>query len=247
MIDDESHRRLREQLGSYALGHLSGQESAAVRAHLDGCPACRAELAEIEPVRRGLDLVDPGLLADPPTPPAWLGERIRERVAAERAARPVPPPVSASRTSVRSFRRPAAGRVVRLSAAAAVLLVAAGGGAVLGRATAPEPAAVPMEQIALRPAGDSGLAVESAILVPHTWGVEVRFTGTGFAEGVVYRAAVRSADGTTTPAGEFVGAGTGVSVTCNMQSALLRDETVRFVVRDEAGERVLTADLPAPS
>ena len=40
-MTEDDHRRLRELLGSYALGHLDGDEEASVRAHLDGCPACR--------------------------------------------------------------------------------------------------------------------------------------------------------------------------------------------------------------
>ena len=32
---------VRHLLGAYALGHLDAEETAAVRAHLDGCAACR--------------------------------------------------------------------------------------------------------------------------------------------------------------------------------------------------------------
>ena len=45
-------QRLRELLGVHALGHLGPGEDAAVRAHLDGCADCRAELAELAPLRR---------------------------------------------------------------------------------------------------------------------------------------------------------------------------------------------------
>ncbi|OMQ14098.1 anti-sigma factor, partial [Modestobacter sp. VKM Ac-2676] len=41
---------MREQLGVYALGAGSSDERAVVRAHLEGCAACRAELAELTPV-----------------------------------------------------------------------------------------------------------------------------------------------------------------------------------------------------
>ena len=43
----DGHRELREQLGSYALGHLPDGEALALRAHLDGCAACRADLADL--------------------------------------------------------------------------------------------------------------------------------------------------------------------------------------------------------
>ena len=35
----ERCREWREDLGAYALGHLSGEEQARLEAHLDGCPA----------------------------------------------------------------------------------------------------------------------------------------------------------------------------------------------------------------
>ena len=46
MTPDE-HRTMRESLGDYAIGRLPDGEAAAVRAHLDGCAACRAELAKV--------------------------------------------------------------------------------------------------------------------------------------------------------------------------------------------------------
>ncbi len=55
---NEEHRRLRELLGSYALGHLDEVDAARVRAHLDGCAACSADLAEIGPLAGLLATVD---------------------------------------------------------------------------------------------------------------------------------------------------------------------------------------------
>jgi len=42
-----SHRRLRQRLGEYLEGDLGAAERARLDAHLDACPACRAELAEL--------------------------------------------------------------------------------------------------------------------------------------------------------------------------------------------------------
>ncbi len=39
----ERCREWREALGAYALGHLADDERAGLEAHLEGCPACRAE------------------------------------------------------------------------------------------------------------------------------------------------------------------------------------------------------------
>ena len=38
----------REELAALALGALEGDEAAAVRAHVEGCDACRAELRSFE-------------------------------------------------------------------------------------------------------------------------------------------------------------------------------------------------------
>ena len=59
MTDTPTHRELRVLLGPYALGHLSPDEQIMLRAHLDGCAECRAELAEIEGVARALGTVEP--------------------------------------------------------------------------------------------------------------------------------------------------------------------------------------------
>ena len=116
------------------------------------------------------------------------------------------------------------------AAAAAVLVIAAlAGGTVFGRATAPELTAtppvtpLPIEDITLR-AVDQSLDIESAVAVAHTWGVEAKFEASGLDAGEVYRAAFRAEDGRLLPAGEFIGVG-DKALKCNMQAALLRDDT----------------------
>ena len=241
--DASEHRQLRELLGAYALGGLPEGASAALKAHLDGCATCRAELAEIAPLAQELKLVHPDALALQPSPPADLGERIRTGVVAERAL------VQARARRERSRR--GARRLLGAAAAVAVLGLALVLGTAFGRSTAPavvaQPGpsasvpALPIEQVAVRTV-DAAVSTQSAQVIAHTWGVEARFTGTGFRAGQVYRAAFRAADGRMLPAGEFLGTG-GKELECNMQSALLRTDTTGFVVTDEAGTQVLTADL----
>ena len=65
---------------------------------------------------------------------------------------------------------------------------------------------------------------------------------TGFTAGEVYRAAFRSSDGRVLPAGEFLGTGES-SLRCNLQAALLRQDTDGFLVLDADGWTVLSAEL----
>jgi len=126
-----------------------------------------------------------------------------------------------------------------------VVLALLAGGAVggwIGRETAPAAAPVPTEPISLSAAAASGVTVESADLVAHTWGVELRVEAAGFAEGRTFRASFRTEDGRLTPAGEFLGVGEA-SMTCFLQSAALREDVTEVVVTNQRGRTVLAAAL----
>ena len=244
MSDDQQqdrHEQLRELLGAHVLGHLDDLEEGAVRAHLDGCAACRAEVADLVPLVARLDAVDPTHLDERPSPAAGLGARIRSAIAAEQSERDRRERAEEHEAARSRLRR----RTTLLTAAAAVVVLALGAGVGLGRATAPEPPAVPLEAISLEvetPGEGTGIEVESAGLVAHTWGTELRLVGAGFEEGAVYRAAFRDGTGRLTPAGQFLGTG-GDDMTCNLQSALLRADVTAVVVRDEAGRTVISGAL----
>lgn len=232
------HQTLRELLGAYALGQLDADEQTRLRHHLDGCATCRAELAEIAPLRSLLATVDPDVFALPPAPPPGLGQAIRESVAAQRHTRESDE-LEARRTQARRRRTT---RLRTGAVAAALVVVATGSGLALGRATAPEVPAVPTEVISLEPLQDQGLDIDSAVLVDHTWGVELRFVGAGFSEGETFRAAFLDDAGVWVPAGEFRGIG-AASMTCNLQSATLREDVTRVRVTDAEGRPVMEAEL----
>ncbi|MGY1787717.1 zf-HC2 domain-containing protein [Geodermatophilus sp. SYSU D00698] len=221
----DEHRELRELLGAYALGALGPAERDRVRAHLDGCPGCRAELAEIEPLAARLARVDPDALDATPTPPPDLGARVLGRIAEEERRRVLP------------LRR--AGTRRRVLAATAVAGVAAAGGAV-GWLVRPVPDPPPLEPVAVQAVAPGVQA--RADLVPHTWGVEVKLTGTGFEDGEVYRVAVTDDAGREVPAGEFLGVG-GVELRCNLNSSVLRADAVGFEVVDADGDVVVRSDF----
>ena len=240
--DDASHRVIMESLGAHLLGHLSPAEDTAVTAHLDGCARCRGEVAELAPVVAALDLLGARDVDSPASPPAALGGSVRAAVARERVLK--------DRRAARDSARRA--MVVAVAAVVAVGTVL-GAGYGLGLRSAADPGVaggrsgttspVPLEEVLLTGQVD-GVQVRRAELVPHTWGVEVRFAATGLQAGETYRASVRSRDGRVSPAGEFVGVA-GTEIRCAMQAAVLRVEAAGFDVFDSDGLLVLSAELPA--
>lgn len=221
-MNRDGHREIRESLGAYALGGMSESESTAVRAHLDGCPGCRAELAEIEPVVGPLRAVDPDRLDRTPAPPPWLGDQIVARAVAG-------PGVQRRRRS----------SVLVGAAAAAVAAVLAGGiGFVVGAGTATPD--VPREPVALRVVDAEVDA--SATVVPHTWGMEITLVADGFRPGTAYRVVVLDDAGRQVDAGEFLGTGDS-PMRCNLNSSVLRAGAAGFDVLAPGGAVVLHGEL----
>lgn len=70
----KNHQEIRGLLSALAGGDLPPAEEATVRRHLEACPACRAELAQLEAVVQALRTT-PEL-----EPPPWLASRIMARV-----------------------------------------------------------------------------------------------------------------------------------------------------------------------
>ena len=236
--DEAAHRGLRELLGSYALGHLSPADDDRLRAHLDGCPECRAQLDELAPLADRLGLVDARAFGDVPVPPPTLGEDVRRAVTQARAERDADELAQRRAAAAGQRRRRWAGTLT----AAAVVLVALVGGAMVGRATAPDPGQVPLEAISMEVGTDDDVTVESADLVDHTWGVELRIVALGFDAGETFRAEFRTTDGRLVPAGEFRGVGTR-TMTCFLQSSTMREDVTQVLVTDESGDTVLSSNL----
>jgi len=175
-------REWREWLGAYALGQLPGEERAALEAHLDGCPGCRAEAEALLGVAGLLLLADPERVAAPaPRPPAELGERIAASVRVERRAR-------RRRGRLRlGFALAGAGAAVAI-VLAVVLLPAAD-------------EAPPTEHVEF---GSLPGGIEiSATLEPHAFGTEVHLYVHGVRSGTLCRVFLRGRDGATFSAGSF--------------------------------------------
>lgn len=78
------HEQFADDLSLYALGALQGEERLAVEKHLDDCPDCRRELAQLQG-----DLALLALSAVGPKPPLRSRERLRAAIAKEPRRIPV--------------------------------------------------------------------------------------------------------------------------------------------------------------
>lgn len=219
---EDAHRTMRESLGALVLGHLGETETARVRAHLEGCAACRAEYEELAPLALALRDVDPNTFSDSLEPGALLGARIEAAVETERTHR---------------RRRTAIQRALTGIAASLILIATFAAGSRLTGDTPASP--VPLEAVSVSSAID-GVSAD-ADLVDHTWGLEIKLDVTGLEEGESYTTTVQAA-GREYPAGEFIGV-EGIEIHCNMNSSVLREDATGFTVRDSEGQAVLSAQL----
>jgi hypothetical protein len=217
-MTSETCREMRATLGAAALGHLEPAEEIALRAHLDGCPDCRAELRSLRSVARALPLADPAHLhVDPPQPPSELGDLVRDRIAGLRTAH-----------RRRVTRRAGFGVGAAVLAAAVISLVL-----LLPRSEAPSTSVV---------FPSSHGAGGHATLVAQKAGTRVALHASGLHDGDYYWLWVTGDDGDRLAAGTFQGSHGSVDVT--MHAALPLDEARRIWVTDAHNAVVLDTLLP---
>ncbi len=177
-------REWRELLGAYVLRQLSGDDRAAVRAHLDGCADCRAEAESLTPMPALLDRADPATLGRDPSPPPHLADLVARRIGAERRT------VRRRRTIRVGFALSGAAAVAAVTVA---LVLASGGG--------PSSPGQPARAVAFRSL-PPGVHL-TATLAPRPWGTEVRMRVHGIRPGTLCTVWLRRGDGTRVPAGSF--------------------------------------------
>ncbi len=181
----DDHRDWKLSLGAYALGDLPPDERAAVAAHIEGCPECRAELRELEGVAALLPLADPARIETPAArPPGDLGARIEAQIAAERARE--------GRAKRRRRLRFGLGGGVAVAAVAALLaiFVLPGGGE-----------SSPAQEVKFGSVAN-GISID-ATLEPHAFGTEIHMYVKGVQSGTLCRVFLRDAHGHTFSAGSF--------------------------------------------
>jgi len=176
-------REWRELLGAYALGHLGGDEHAGLKAHLEGCGACREELAALEPVALLLPHADPARFELAPDPPPELGRRIASTIEGEK-----------QRARQRRRRRTLGGFAfggAAAAAVAAVLLLFVFGGDTPDASQAVRFTDLP-----------EGVSID-ATLEPHAYGTEIHMYVHGVPSGTLCRVWLRGPRGASFPAGTF--------------------------------------------
>jgi anti-sigma-K factor RskA len=214
----ESCRQWREQLGAMALGHLPPAEVTAVRAHLDGCPACRAELAALQQVARLLPLADVESLDAEPAPPSDLGDRVVTVVRHERDL------------EERRRRRRMRGMVSGLAAAAAVIVLIV----VLSTSIGGSDRVIPLDKT---PVG----VTSTAAFDQHAWGTQIRLEVQGLPAGHSYYVWMRRSDGEHVPAGSFQTVEGSTDVT--LATSLAINDAVGIGVSDEGGDTIMYGHL----
>ncbi|MFN2607126.1 MAG: anti-sigma factor [Acidimicrobiales bacterium] len=239
----EACRDWRPQLAALAVGDLDDGERPAVEAHLDGCPACRADLSRLKGVAAVLGAADLDRLADQPAPPTGLGAEVVARVGQELRAR------------ARRRRRSAAVVVTTSVVAAAALVLAlvllptsprtttTAIPTTAPSATAPPP--VPTSA----PTGTSVALTSSvpgvsatALLEAKAWGTQVSLETVGLAGGQVQSVWLERVDGSRVAAGTFAGV-EGRQLKVVLASALPRDQARAVGVSGPDGVVLLRASL----
>jgi hypothetical protein len=212
-------RHWKEALGAYALGHLPDEERAALDAHLEGCPACRAEAESLLAVSRLLPHADPARFGPAPQPPPELGKRVITTIGSERRSK--------QRRRRLRFGLGMGGAAAAAAAAVLAIFVLSS-----GEESGPE------QHVAFRSL-PSGVKI-GATLEPQAFGTEIHMYVKGISSGTLCRVYMRG------PGGEDVSAGTfryrwGGDDAAVLSAALDLSRAEALVVH--AGKRTFVAPL----
>jgi len=213
-------RDWRGALGAAALGNLEPAEEIGLRAHLDGCADCRAELRELTAVAQALASVPVANVTGAAAEPSdALAGRVLTRVARERSVR-----------RTRRTRRVMAG-VMAFAAAAAViaLVVFVGSGS-----------SSPGTHVAIPGVGG---ATANATLLSKSVGTEIDVKVAELRPGHYYWMWLTGEDDHRVGAGTFQGSSRTSEL--RFTAAIPLSKADRIWVTDEKDHVVLDARLPS--
>jgi hypothetical protein len=211
-------RHWKEELGAYALGHLSGEDRAGVEAHLEGCAACRAEADSLISVARQLPHADPAQFGPAPQPPPELGKRIATTIGSERRAQ--------RRRRRWRFGLSFGGAAAAATAAVLAIFVLGGEGS------------EPEQHVAFNSL-PKGVKI-GATLQPQAFGTEIHMYVKGIRSGTLCQVYMRGPDGRDVSAGTFRYRWGGDSA-ATLSAALDLSRAEALVVH--AGQRTFVAPL----
>jgi putative zinc finger protein len=213
-----SCRNFQPLLGMYAIGRLTGHETTALLAHLDGCPLCRIEVAELRGVAEALSHADPDRVEPRPEPPPWLRDTVFEQIG----------------TAHRRSRH----RVAVRAAVCGIVGVAVLVGALLAW---PKPSGAHRPSVAYT----SGGVHATATLVARPWGTQLKLSVSGLTPGRQYTVWLERTDGQRMPAGSFTALG-GRSLRMELSSGMQISNATAFgVTPTTGGPPILRAPIPA--
>lgn len=214
----ERCREWRESLGAHALDQLPAEERAALEAHLEGCPDCRAELASLAGVARLMPLADPERFGTAPTPPPALADHVAATISAERRTE--------RRRRVRLGLALSGVTAVVAAAVLALFVLPSGGGG------------TPEQHVSFNSL-PPGMKI-GAVLEPHTFGTEIHVYVKGVRSGSLCRVFLRDPSGNRLPAGSFRYRW-GDDSQAILSSALDLSRTAEIGIR--VGDRTFTAPV----
>jgi len=217
-------RDWRGALGAAALGGIEPAEEIGLRAHLDGCAECRAELRELTAVAAALASVPLSAVTGAAAlPPDALGEQVLSRLARERGT-------ARSRHRRRVLVGAGSFTAVAAAAIAAVLMIGSGGGSGGLRVVLPGVGA------------ERATASAIAVLHSETSGTAVDVKVSGLHPGDYYWLWVTGDDGHRLPAGTFQGSERQTEF--RLTAAMPLTEARRIWVTDDRDRVVLDSHIP---
>jgi hypothetical protein len=240
-VAGDPHEAYLGDLAGYVFGALDGRETETVEQHLSACAICRAELPLLRAALADMSAVPSEAFIDgPPEDADLLVRRTMRRIADESA-------------------RPAAGSKREFAVAAVAAAAAIVAGVVIGRGTAPHPAAAPTSAVttpstSVSPVpGTKAFSVSDATtgarltgnVIPAQGWVRVSVAAAGIPKGQRCVLLVVPKQGRPVQAGSWVVSAAGARVGTALQGAALvpMDQIAAIEVINTAGRVFVDAQV----